>query len=314
MPRKYLLPLLALLGALFGIVIVIWSQQRPPVAPILFPPPTSPFEHAIAAAGIIEASSQNISIGSPFNEVVDKIYVTEGDVVKKGDPLFQLDLRAFEARRDIALASLNAAQVAYEEKKKQFSFYQRLCDQRAVSEQAYQTALFALREAEEQVNVSEANLFEAETNIKRSIIRAPIDGEILQVNTHVGEIAPVVPFISPQATWLVAANGTLILMGDLQPLQVRIDIDENDAWRFEEGARARAFVRGNSCIQFDLTYLKTLPYIIPKSSFTGSTRERVDTRVLQVLYDFEKKDLPVYTGQILDIFIEAGPIEGCVTP
>ena len=310
--KYYLLPILAVIGALIALGVVIWSQRGVPPPPILFPPPTSPYPHAIAAAGIIEASSQNISIGTPFNEVIAEIYVVEGDDVKAGDPLFELDLRAFQAAVEAARASLNAAKVSLEDYRIRYSFYQRLRDKRAVSEEEYQEAHYAFLEAEENVKVAQANLVEAETNIQRSIIRAPIDGKILQVNCHVGEIAPIIPFISGQATWLVAANGTLILMGNVNPLQLRIDVDEDDAWRYTEGARATAFVRGNSFINFPLTFVRIEPYIIPKSSFTGQTVERVDTRVLQVLYNFERGDLPVYAGQVLDIFIESEPIESFI--
>ncbi|MFI5344536.1 MAG: efflux RND transporter periplasmic adaptor subunit, partial [Chlamydiales bacterium] len=307
--QKYLLPLLAIVGALFGLAIVYWSQKTMPVPPIAFPPATSPYPHSIAGAGIIEASSQNISIGTPFNEVIWTIFVIEGDHVKKGDLLIQLDLRNFEAQLETAQANLNLAQVNLEDKSIQYSFYQRLRDKKAVSEQIYQEYHYAMLEAEKNVRIAEAEVNEVQTNIQRSIIRAPVDGEILQVNCHIGEIAPVVPFISAQSTWLTAANGTLILMGTVSPLQVRIDIDEDDAWRYENGSPATAFVRGNRNINFPLTYFRTEPYIIPKTSFTGETVERVDTRVLQVLYQFERMDLPIYPGQILDIFIESKPIE-----
>lgn len=303
--RKYLIPLLALAGAIFGIWTVYKSQVTVPVAPILFPPPQSPYPNAIAGAGIIEASSQNISIGTPFNEIITKIFVVEGDRVSTGDPLFQLDLRTFEAQLLSAQAQLRLAIANYEDKSKQFSFYKRLKDPRAVSEQVFQQTNYAILEAEESVKVAEANVKIAQTNIDRSTVRAPIDGEILQMNIHIGEIAPIIPFISSQSTWLTASQGSLMLLGSVEPLQVRIDIDEDDAWRFEKGAEATAFVRGNSRINFVLKFLRIEPYIIPKSSFTGATTERVDTRVLQVLYNFEKKDLPIFPGQILDIFIES---------
>jgi HlyD family secretion protein len=306
--QRYLLPILAVIGALFALTIVWWSERTVPVAPITFPPAVSPYPHSIAGAGIIEASSQNISIGTPFNEIISKIYVIEGQQVNAGDPLFELDLRIFEAQLAAAQASLSMAIVEYENQKKQFSFYQRLTDTRAVSEQMYQQALYAFLDAEKNVAVAQANVAVMETNIQRSIIRAPITGKILQVNIHVGEIAPVIPFISSQSTWLTAANGTLILMGDVNPLQVRVDIDEADAWRFQKGSRATAFVRGNSFINFPIVYCRTEPYVIPKTSFTGETVERVDTRVLQVLYQFDRQDLPVYAGQVLDIFIESPSI------
>lgn len=306
--RRYLLPLLAIAGAIFGLLMVFKTQKTVPVPPILFPPAKSPYEYSIAGAGIIEASSQNISIGSPFNEVIKKIYVEEGDKVQANDPLFELDLRNFEAELAAAKAQLAVAEIDLENQKKQYSFYQRLKDTRAVTEQSMQLTYYSMLQAEENVKVAKANVDVIATNIERSIIRAPIDGEILQVNIHVGEIAPVIPFISSQSTWLTAANGTLILMGAVNPLQVRVDIDENEAWRFKAGSVATAFVRGNSRINFPLQFVKIEPYIIPKSSFTGETIERVDTRVLQVLYQFERGDLPVYAGQILDIFIESQPL------
>lgn len=297
--RKFLLPGLAVLGACIALVVVFWTQRKMPVTPILYQPAKSPYKHTIAGAGVIEASSQNISIGSPFSEIVTKIYVTEGDRVKNGDLLFELDLRLFESQLLAAQSELDAAIVSLENQRVQFSFYERLTDKRAVSEQDYEKALYALLEAEEQARVAEAKVLEVETNIQRSLIRSPVDGEILQVNVHIGEIAPVVPFVSQQAT--------LILLGTVQPMQIRINIDEEDAWRFQKGARATAFVRGNSAIHFPLQFLRTEPYMVPKPTFTGETTERTDTRVLQVLYNFDKAELPVYVGQILDIFIEVTP-------
>lgn len=314
MNRKYLLPILAILGAIFGLYVVQWSQKQVPTPPILFPPAISPYPHAIAAAGIIEASSQNISIGTPFNEIIKKIHVVEGDTVNANDILFELDIRSFEAALETAQENVALAIATAADKETQFSFYQRLTNPKAVSEQAYQQVHYAYLEAMENLKVAEATLHEIETNIERSIIRAPIDGKILQVNIHVGEIAPVIPFISAQSTWLTAANGTLILMGAVNPLQVRIDIDEDDAWRYEAGAKAMGFVRGNRNIKFPLSFVRVEPYVIPKRSFTGVTVERVDTRVLQVLYQFEKQDLPIYPGQILDIFIESKPIEDLLKP
>lgn len=310
--RKYLLPILAILGAIFGILTVRTTQKQLPVPPILFPPAVSPFPHSIAAAGIIESSSQNIAIGSPFNEIITKIYVTEGNHVKVGDPLFELDTRFFVAQLERAQASLELAKTDYEDKKKQFSFYERLQDKRAVSEQEYQQVRYAMLEAEKNVLVAVGDIEEIKTNIERSCVRAPVEGEILQVNAHIGEIAPINPFPSTQSTWRTAANGSLMLMGNVKPLQIRVDIDEDDAWRFHSGAKAIAFVRGNRNIAFPITYDRIEPYMIPKSSFTGQTVERVDTRVLQVLYQFERGDLPIFPGQVLDIFIEAQPFGSSV--
>ena len=97
----------------------------------------------------------------------------------------------------------------------------------------------------------------------------------------------------------------LILLGQVDPLCVRVDVDENDAWRVKAGGSATAFLRGNRDIQTPLKFVRFEPYVIPKTSLTGDTTERVDTRVLQVIYSFERGDLPIYAGQQMDIYVEA---------
>jgi HlyD family secretion protein len=94
----------------------------------------------------------------------------------------------------------------------------------------------------------------------------------------------------------------------VEPLHVRVDIDENDAWRVRPEAPAVAFVRGNRALETPVQFVRFEPYVVPKRSLTGETTERVDTRVLQVLYRFHPGDLPVYVGQQMDVFIEAPPI------
>src|SRR5690242_4431278 len=105
MRNKYLLPSIALAGALLALLVVFWTGRTVDVPPILYPPPIPPYKAYIAGSGIIEASSLNVDIGSPFSEVVTKVYVVEGDRVKKGDLLFELDLRTFSAQAEAATSA-----------------------------------------------------------------------------------------------------------------------------------------------------------------------------------------------------------------
>jgi len=83
-----------------------------------------------------------------------------------------------------------------------------------------------------------------------------------------------------------------------------VDIDENDAWRFREQAAAVAFVRGNPALKTNLRFEYVEKYVIPKRSLTGESTERVDTRVMQVVYSYGRSDLSIFPGQLLDVFIE----------
>jgi HlyD family secretion protein len=152
--------------------------------------------------------------------------------------------------------------------------------------------------ADLEVARAEAERFQAEVQaaqveIERLTVRAPVAGTILQVNIRPGEYAQSGTLPQP-----------LILLGNIDHLLVRVDIDENDAWRFHPHSPATAFVRGNPELKVKLTYAYTEPYVVPKRSLTGDSTERVDTRVLQVVYRFRRSDLPVYPGQLMDVYIE----------
>ena len=97
----------------------------------------------------------------------------------------------------------------------------------------------------------------------------------------------------------------LILMGNIDPLYVRVDVDENDAHRMRPDASATANPRGDPARTIALKFVRIEPFVIPKRSLTGDTTERVDTRVLQVLYSFDRAQAPyVWPGQQMDVHID----------
>ncbi|MFM2095452.1 MAG: hypothetical protein RIS70_2576, partial [Planctomycetota bacterium] len=81
---------------------------------------------------------------------------------------------------------------------------------------------------------------------------------------------------------------------------------EYDIPRFRPGATARATLKGHPGRNFDLEFVRIEPYVVPKKSLTGLNTERVDTRVLQVIYHLQTEREPFFVGQQLDVFIE-GP-------
>jgi multidrug efflux pump subunit AcrA (membrane-fusion protein) len=146
------------------------------------------------------------------------------------------------------------------------------------------------------VKLAEARARQTRTDIERALVRAPVDGVVLQVNVRPGEY---VAAPSPQP---------LIVLGDsADRVQVRVDIDEHDIPRFRARAPARASLRGRPELTYPLEFLRVEPYVTPKKSLTGDNTERVDTRVLQVIYALSVKDRPLYVGQQLDVFVDVGP-------
>jgi len=345
MIRKYLFPVLAIAGLAFAIWTSIQgAKTQPPSRPVA-DPPQSPFTRKISGAGIVEASTRNISVGSPVPGIVARVFVTVGKRVRSGEPLFILDDRKQQA--DLAMkeavlaeakvrlarlkqaprpedlppaqARVREAEAILAEARHQLQLAEKLKDARAIAIDEINKRRFAVEAAEARLNQAKAELKlleagawkadievamaevaraqaevdAARVEIGRLTVRAPVEGDILQVNIRPGEFAPSGTIAVP-----------LILIGNLDKLHVRVDIDENDAWRYRSEARAVASIRGNPQLRTDLSFEYVEAYVVPKRSLTGESTERVDTRVMQVIYSFKRGKLPIYPGQLMDVFID----------
>lgn len=344
MIRKYLLPLIALGGFSFAIWMVIQGNKPILAAPPAAEPAVTAYQDFIAGAGIVESSTENIAIGTPVPGLVTSVAVKVSTPVKTGDPLFQLDDRSLKAQRTeqeaavtVAEARLNQlkagtrpeelpvaearvieAEANLGDARNSLAMLESVTDKRGVSEEEIRRARFAskaadarLRQAQadlallkagawdQEILVAEAEVQSAKAQLEgtrieldRLTVRAPVDGTILQVNLRPGEYA------------IAGATTPLMMLGNTEKLHVRVDVDEHDAWRVENGASAEAFVRGNGDLKTALEFVRFEPYVVPKRSLTGQSLERVDTRVLQVIYAFDPASFPVYVGQQVDVFIK----------
>jgi RND family efflux transporter MFP subunit len=248
----------------------------------------------VAGSGIIESSSENISIASPLPGVIKGVFVKAGDTVETGQALFALDDRDVNAEIQVREAQVEKAKAALEDANTQLSIYKSITDARAIMKGELLKRESAVALAQAGISEAESLLAASRTTLERMTIRSPINGDVLQSKARVGEFAPAQVMTTP-----------LMVVGTVQPLSVRVDIDENDAWRVQAGSQATAILRGNTQISFPLTFGRFEPYVIPKRSLTGESTERVDTRVLQVVFNFDKKELPLYVGQLVDVYIES---------
>jgi HlyD family secretion protein len=219
-----------------------------------------------------------------------------------------------------AEAKVREAEQLYQDAAVQLNLIESVRDKRAIRDEDLQRRRLAVKAAEARLDEAKAELARlkagtwkpdldiarseveeahrrverVEADLTRLVVTAPIDGEILQCKVHGGEYAQAGPLAQP-----------LILMGGTARLNVRADIDEQDAWRMKAGATATGTVRGNSGARMPLHFVRVEPYVIPKRNLTGDSTERVDTRVLQVIFALDP-GARVYAGQQLDVFIDAG--------
>jgi HlyD family secretion protein len=294
MVRKYLLPLLAMLGVGIGIYAAMLSARAVPPTPPVSDAPQPPYETFVAGAGLVEANTENIAIGTQIAGIASKIWVTIGSRVKQGDPLFTIDDRATIAALSTLQAAVQVAAAQLANAANELALAESIPDKRALSVEIIDQRRYAVQIAEAQLAQARAQRDATATDLERLTVRAPVDGQVLQLKVHLGEFAPTGVLQTP-----------LILFGNVEPLNVRVDVDENDAWRVSANAPAIGYLRGNKAIHTPLKFVRFEPDVIPKVSLTGDPTERIDTRVLQVIYHLEDVNLPIFVGQQIDVYIQA---------
>ncbi|HUE13191.1 MAG TPA: efflux RND transporter periplasmic adaptor subunit [Planctomycetaceae bacterium] len=292
-----------------------------------------------------------ISIGSQLSGVVNKVSVCIGQTVAAGDLLFDLDRRATEADVKVKQAQVVQAQQSlrelelqprpetvppsealvvaaeatsrqqkdeYDRTKVAFAKGAATPENLVSAEQAYYNGLAQLAQAKANLLLLKAGAWEADKTVARAAVdtakaqvdqdnttlellqvRAPVDGTILQINIRPGE------YVS------TSGSQALIMMGNLAPLHVRVNVDEEDIPRLKLDGPARAKIRGDvTQEEIPMSFVRIEPYVVPKVSLTGLNAERVDTRVVQVIYAIDPshkmvKEKKVLVGQLVDVFINA---------
>jgi len=286
-PFRLLLAAVALAGAAAATQLALQANQQPPASPPTYQPAVRDKDGLLAASGLVESVAENTLVGVPFAGLVAEVPAKVSARVKAGDPLLVLDTRELRPAAE-------AAKAAAERAEDQARRIRPLAGTGAVSERAVTEAELAAREARARADLAAAQL-------ERATVRSPIDGTVLQVVVRAGEF--------------VAAGGKApVVVGDISRLQIRCDIDEQMAPRMRENLPARGYLKGEAARAgaaarpIPLRFVRIEPFVIPKASLTGASTERVDTRVLQVIYQFDRpEDRPVFVGQQMDVYIDTDP-------
>jgi multidrug resistance efflux pump len=340
---KYAVPALALAMLGFAVLHVVRSQEERPTA-LPLSPPEQPFEQALAATGIVEASTTNIAVASPLPGVAVRVLVRAGQRVSAEQPLFVLDDRSLRAEllvRRTRLATARAERERLEHLPRpealppsaaRIRAARALLRQRllhlAQGEELFKKSLIASdeleqrralkEEAQEQLARTEAEdrlLRAGASDTDKAIARARIaEAEALveQIQTELDRLTVRAPVSGMVLQVNVRAGESVgvrlepppVVLGDTHPLHVRVDLDEQQIAHFRSGAPAVAARRGAPKPVFPLHFVRVEPLVVIKRALTGNISERSDARVLQVIYALEPGGEKIYVGQQMDVFIE----------
>ncbi|MBD1426638.1 efflux RND transporter periplasmic adaptor subunit [Sphingobacterium arenae] len=201
------------------------AKQQQAAAPgqMAIPVTTSTVEKQIVSGLKSYAASvvplQEADLLAEVSGYVTKIYVADGAAVKKGQPLYEIDRIRYQAAVDQAKANLEIAKANLQRVEKDLTRYQTLAEQDAIAKQTLDYAITDVNNQKAQIQAAQAALTTAETNLERSIIRAPFSGAVGISKVRTGAL------VSPGTTLLNTISA-------IDPIAVEFQISEKEIMEF----------------------------------------------------------------------------------
>jgi HlyD family secretion protein len=304
------------------------------------PPPA---KEVVGGNGVVEPADRETRVAAQVTALVAQVLVKEGQQVKKGEVLVQLEsgveqavLQAAEADaagekatlarvlkglrvedRDAVAADAQAAKARAELSAGVLVRTEQLAksgaatpDELERARRQAQTDQATLRASEARARAAEsgsrteevafqrarvlaadAKLAQARAQLERLVIRAPLDGEVLQVKVRPGE--------------LYSFQGTepLVVMGDTSKLRVRMDVDERDIARVKVGASAWVVADAFGDQKFTGKVVELSHRFGRKNVRTDDPVEKNDTKVLETVLELDGAP-PLIPGQRVTAFVK----------
>lgn len=257
----------------------------------------------ISATGTVNAVT-TVSVGSQVSGTIQKLYVDYNSRVKKGQTIAEIDPALFVAQVEQARgnwqnaqANVLKAKVTLADAKRTLERNRQLISQGIVaqsdfdaSQTAYDAALANLKSAEAGVTQTHGALMQAETNLKNSVIRSPVDGVVISRSIDVGQTVAA-SFQTP----------TLFSIAqDLTKMQIETSVDESDISRARLGQPVSFTVDAypNRTFSGTVTQIRSAPITV----------QNVVTYVVVVQVD--NRELLLKPGMTANVSIETGRKEG----
>lgn len=305
--RQKLLFGIALLGIVAGLVSAyVYHQALPTQAPLQVT--RDPYSAGIYAEGIIQSEQRTGDDVNVYPEVpgsVVRIYVHPGSVVAKGAPLAAIDDSV--QRRVVAAdsAKIGAARATrdYQTDQLKILTQQAAIDPRAVSHLALLSARDNLRIALQNLRVAIRTRAADAALLRQYVLRAPVPGTVLRAPATVGS------YVSPQGVYDTYTRGqdpVVVLQPHSSGLQIKAYLDEILVPRLPVAHRieAQMFIRGGSTTGIPLQFVRIDPYVTPKIELSDQRLEKVDVRVLPIIFRFTAPPgASLYPGELVDVYI-----------
>lgn len=201
----------------------------------------------VKASGEIDPR-EKVNISAHVVGKIERLFVEEGDLIRKGQPFLELERETYVAARDQWSAQLRKAhtevrqaEVALADARNKLGRARRLnqegilsAEQLEAAELAEANAELRLEDARESVRQAQANLAEAQDNLRKTTIYAPLTGRVIALNTEEGEVVVSGTMNNPASV--------IGEIADLSEILARVDVDETEVVLVKPGQTARILV------------------------------------------------------------------------
>ncbi len=172
----------------------------------------------------------DVQISAYVPAKIIRLPVEEGDTVKKGQLLVQLDDTEYRAAMNQAKAQLASAKASLEQAQLVYDRKKELFERKLSSKEEYDMAKTELDLAEARHEQAVASLDQAKYNLSKTTITSPMYGIVTSLNAEVGEIVMIGTMNNP---------GTVIMaVSDMSEIEAEVEVDETDIAEVELGQEA----------------------------------------------------------------------------
>jgi len=248
----------------------------------------------IEAVGRTEGSRE-VQVRARVAGILEKQLYTEGDSVKAGATLFEIERAPFEIELESARGTLAEIRAREELAGQEHERLKGLADRRAISQKEADQAASTLRQAQAARQVAAARVRQAELNLSYTRVTAPIDGITGRALQSIGSL------VAPSND---SAMLTTLTRGD--PIWVRFSLSE------EEFARVRSGEGKDAQVRIELADGSAYPEPA-KLNFSGSTVD-AQTSAVQMRAELANPRLGLLPGQFVRVRVTSGTVQAVVVP
>lgn len=192
-------------------------------------------ENLVSSTGTLSAL-ETIEVGSQVSGIVNKLYVDFNSAVKKGQLLAVLDKTLFQVAVNDKKAALNRSEATLNRAKAEVKRNKPLFEKGHLSESEFLVIKTDAKKAEAEVQIAEAALKKAKTNLQYCEIRSPIDGTVIKRTIDEGQTIAA-SFQAPQL---------FVVAEDLKRMQIEAKVDESDIGQIKKGQFVKFTVQAYS--------------------------------------------------------------------